>query len=110
MNSKDGGVAHPPSSDPFDYDRNEELVRQNPLLAEYAASRKETSHRATGVEGYNHFRGDVALVHGEEKHQDGSIHQYVQRSDATGSGTYDVKWEPTDRRSMEITNVRRIHE
>lgn len=65
----------------------------------------------TGVEGFQSFRGDAALVHGEERDSHtGAIHQYVQRSDPNGSGTYDVKWEQTGRGRLAVTDVRRTHD
>lgn len=64
----------------------------------------------TGVEGFNRFRGDCALVRGEERDGRGTITQEIQRSDPTGSGTYHATWEPTAKGRLTMTNVKRVHE
>ena len=88
----------------------EELAK-NPRFSEYydaVDANPDLLVQETGVEGFHKLRGDAALVHGEERDQHtGAIHQYVQRSDPLGSGTYDVKWEPTARGRLEVTNVKR---
>lgn len=87
-------------------------LESNPNLREWLAARKRTSHTRVGIEGKNLFRGDPALVHGEEHDQhSGTVTQYVQRSDPTGSGTYAVEWKPGEgERTMVQTRARRTFE
>lgn len=64
----------------------------------------------TGVEGFQKFRGDAALVHAEERDGRGVITQEIQRSDPNGSGTYHATWEQTGPGKLTMTNVKRVHE
>lgn len=92
---------------------HEELAK-NPRFSEYydaVDANPDLLVQETGVEGFHKMRGDAALVHGEERDQHtGAIHQYVQRSDPLGSGTYDVKWEQTGPGKLSVTDVKRTHD
>lgn len=86
-------------------------IHGNPQFSEWLASRKPTSHTATGIDGFNRLRGEVAYVEGEEiNHHTGEIEQSVIRNDATGSGTYRVTWEPNGDRGMVVKEAKRVHE
>src|SRR5665213_4197020 len=91
-----------------------EELAANPRFSEYydaVDANPDLLVQETGVEGFQKIRGDAALVHGEERDQHtGAIHQYVQRSDPTGSGTYDVKWEQTGPGKLSVTDVKRTHD
>ena len=87
-------------------------ISDNPQFSEWLKSRSPTSHKTFGVDGYNHFRGDVCRVEGEEHDaakQESTI--WVQRSDPSGSGTYKVTAKPGDGpRQMVITESKRVFE
>lgn len=87
---------------------------EHPGADEYRASRKDTSHDATGFEPGEKFlfRGDPAQVIAEEKRPGGDgVDLIFRRSSRNDSGTYRMTWKPgSHEREMCSGETRRIYE
>lgn len=93
--------------------RSHDELAKDPRFSEYfdaVDANPDLLVQETGIEGFQKFRGDAALVRHEERDGRGVITQEVQRSDPTGSGTYHVKYEQTGKGRVTLTEAKRVHE